>query len=546
MNRRTPSAAAVTVTALAAAVIGAAAAAQPTITTPFTVARETPPGVSVFVSGDLPALGANDVRRAVKLVETEPNLWSVPVELPAGVEHTYRFVEREHAPGRWGDAANAVFFGDPISETTPAGGAHEEPLVIYEGDAAEPQLIYQAGGFGSPQTIVPMTDAGPGRREGDRRWIATGLPDPRLVVARYVIRDAATGAVESKFSHLVLPGRTLVQDGEAFRYLPAASVSPPRKDYDPADPPTFFVPATGETRPYRVFLPRGYDEHTAKRYPVLYMHDGQNVLEPGAFGDWLADESATRAALGADMREVIIVGIDHTNRARDYLPPEDGFAADAYTAAVETLLMPIINSQYRTLTGPEHTASAGSSFGGVAAIYQGFARPDLFGLVGAFSPSGWAMPAFRAEILAGERNAAGRVYLDSGDAGGGNDGFTDTLGIRDGLLDKPDGYAVERELRHAVGFGQVHNESAWSQRLPGCLAFLFPPPDASDGLDALPVGLACNPADLDASGDLTFGDVSAFIAAFNAGASAADINGDGLTNFGDVSAFIAAFGEGCP
>ncbi|MEM1186674.1 MAG: alpha/beta hydrolase-fold protein [Planctomycetota bacterium] len=520
----------------------------PTTDVTFTTNHVTGPGQSVFVLGDRPELGGGDLRRAVKLVNTSGSSHTVSISLPLGADYEFEFVTRADAPGLWGNASNGASISAPVSQTAP-GDVPEQAAVLFFSSFTEPVLSHAAQ-F-QPFSSVAMTDIGPGRVAGERLFLAEGLGDPTVLQQFFIADDAGPGrAPASGVLGLAAP-LVLVQDDNAFAYLPSPEpMSPPRKDYDPSHPPTVFSTVLNETRTYRVFLPRGYDTNTEKRYPVLYMNDGQNVFEQGAFGSWNVDENIPRfQALGL-AREIIIVAVDHgVDRFRDYLPPFDGFRADDYADFLINELKPTIDASYRTLTDAANTGIAGSSLGGVVSMYLSYEFPTTFGRAGVFSPSVWAMPSFLNRI-AFTPNPDLRVYLDSGDAGQSNDGFIGTITLRDTLaVNTTAPYAIESQLRHVVGFGQAHNETAWATRFPNAYAWMFPVSEEPNAdLRALLPSSACSPADLTEPFGLTdLGDIDAFISAFAAAGAAADLAPPiGIVDLDDIDVFIEAFLAGCP
>lgn len=141
-----------------------------------------------------------------------------------------------------------------------------------------------------------------------------------------------------------------------------------------------------------VYLPQNYKEHTTTKYPVLYMHDGQNLFdEKLAFaGTWKIAETLDSLKL-----EVIVIGIAHGNEKRlDELTPfahpkHGGGKADVYLDFVVNTLKPYVDKSFRTQTQVEHTFMMGSSLGGLTSFYALMKYPDVFGAVGVFSPSFW-------------------------------------------------------------------------------------------------------------------------------------------------------------
>jgi predicted alpha/beta superfamily hydrolase len=241
--------------------------------------------------------------------------------------------------------------------------------------------------------------------------------------------------------------------------------------------------ALANVRGVWVYLPPSYDEHATRRYPVVYMHDGQNLFEPGAaFGGqaWEVDDAMNLGAGDGSMREAIVVGVENTAaRIDEYTPSADpevmqgGRAAQYLTLLVDEL-MPEVNRSFRTLTGPAHTALVGSSLGGLVSLWIGLRRADVFGAVGAMSPSTWwdgrmilrEVPAARGARML-------RVWVDSGDSGPSRDGVDDTRRLADAL--RAAGYRDGESLRHVVQPGAAHNEAAWRSRLPEALRFLLGP-----------------------------------------------------------------------
>ncbi|NOZ08775.1 MAG: hypothetical protein GXO91_07880, partial [FCB group bacterium] len=134
-----------------------------------------------------------------------------------------------------------------------------------------------------------------------------------------------------------------------------------------------------------VWLPPSYNV-SAESYPVLYMHDGQNIFDPNTSTlgfDWQMDEIATRLIGAGQMKAIIIVGIYSTDaRTAEYSPQHLG---TAYTRFLIEELKPFIDSQYRTLTGPENTAVMGSSMGGLISFDLAWEHPEVFGMAGCLS-----------------------------------------------------------------------------------------------------------------------------------------------------------------
>ncbi len=269
---------------------------------------------------------------------------------------------------------------------------------------------------------------------------------------------------------------------------------------------SFASTVLGNTRSIWAYLPPTYLENTRARLPVVYMHDGQNLFDPAlAFGGtpWKADVAidtaaaagtctASGAACGKDsdcggagtcqtFREAIIIGVANTpDRISEYTPVPDpkegGGKGDLYLKMLVDELKPKVDALLRTRPEREHTALVGSSLGGLISAHAGLTRPDVFGLIGAMSPSTWwAGTAIIDEVKAakGKTPRALRVYLDSGDSGPSSDDVSNTNLLAAAYLSI--GYVEGQDFHHLVAAGHQHSETYWAQRLPGALAFLLGP-----------------------------------------------------------------------
>jgi predicted alpha/beta superfamily hydrolase len=254
----------------------------------------------------------------------------------------------------------------------------------------------------------------------------------------------------------------------------------------------FRSPQLRNQRDLFVWLPASYSEGQ-RRYPVIYMHDGQNLFDQALSyaGEWRVDE--TMSELGAQ-HEAIIVGIANAGRHRldEYSPFRDtrlaaGGAGDAYLAFVCETVKPMIDREFRTLPGRAHTGLIGSSMGGLISLYALFRRPETFGFIGAFSPSIWFAEHAILEYVAAAPFVPSTIYLDMGTHEGRDDTdvdpdtatapsrhLLDTRQMHSLLLQK--GYRDEVDLRYVEDHGAGHHESAWARRLPNALRFLLSRP----------------------------------------------------------------------
>lgn len=223
-----------------------------------------------------------------------------------------------------------------------------------------------------------------------------------------------------------------------------------------------------------VWLPPGYDESSSKRFPVLYMHDGQNIIDPAtaAFGvDWQVDETCDSLIKSNEMNEIIVVGIYNSSQRRsDYSHNDTGYA---YMRWIVNDLKPLIDKTYRTKPDRENTAVAGSSMGGLISFMLLWEYSDVFSKGACFSP---AFKIDRFDFVKNVKNFNGKkkiikIYIDNG-----GQGLEERLqpGIDEmveALVSK--GYEVEKEILYFIDKEAEHNEAAWAQRMYKPLLWFF-------------------------------------------------------------------------
>lgn len=233
-----------------------------------------------------------------------------------------------------------------------------------------------------------------------------------------------------------------------------------------------------------VSLPPGYHEQPERRYPVLYLHDGQNVFDDlplSPFGvQWGVDTTA-RALTHAEVIEpIIIVAIGNAGRDRidEYTPTRDnmhdaGGQADRYGQMLVYEIKPWVDHTWRTRRGPMNTALAGSSLGGLLSLHLGLTHPAVFGKLGLLSPSVWWDDRWIVKQLVqgsvGHRPAL-RIWLDVGT--GERRMLKGTRLLYRMLLRK--GWRIGRDLAYMEAEGALHDERAWGERTGLFLRFLFP------------------------------------------------------------------------
>lgn len=238
----------------------------------------------------------------------------------------------------------------------------------------------------------------------------------------------------------------------------------------------FWSPQLQNRRDILVYLPPSYGR-SEQRYPVVYMHDGQNLFDDATsyVGEWCVDE--TMEALSKQGTEAIVVGIPNQGEHRldEYSPFRDrlghGGRGDAYLTFIVRTLKPRIDHDFLTLPGRSHTSIMGSSMGGLISLYAALRYGGTFGAAGVMSPSLW----FAKRAIFGSARKAlfipGRLYMDLGLAEG-LEMVTDARRMRTLLCEK--GYRLGDDLLYIEERNGRHTESAWAGRLPAALQFLLP------------------------------------------------------------------------
>ncbi|CAA9587740.1 MAG: GH13_11 / GH13 / CE1 / GH13_13 / GH13_10 / CBM48 / GH13_14 / GH13_37 [uncultured Thermomicrobiales bacterium] len=233
----------------------------------------------------------------------------------------------------------------------------------------------------------------------------------------------------------------------------------------------------GNVRDLKIYLPPSYVDEE-RRYPVIYMHDGQNLFdEATAFADeWGVDE--TMEALAGEGIEAIVVGIPNmgTERLDEYSPFIDarlgGGRGEDYLAFVAGTLKPYVDASFRTLPDAAHTGIFGSSMGALISLYAFFRHDDVFGFAGAMSPSLWFADGAIFPFIEESERPVGRLYIDTGTEHG-EPSLAETRRLRDLLQGR--GYATADTLRYVEDEGAGHNEAAWGARLADAIRFLLAP-----------------------------------------------------------------------
>lgn len=248
----------------------------------------------------------------------------------------------------------------------------------------------------------------------------------------------------------------------------------------------------GNTRTIRVLVPPGYDAaaNAARRYPVLYLLDGQNLfdacLSDVSHREWGVDETVYRLIASHAIPAMIVVGIDHAgkDRAHEFLPYKDYVgnpsmpepAGRRFPDFLTEEVMPLVAAHYRVLPGHENTGIGGSSYGGIASLYALLAKPSVFGYGLIESPTLWTGMGQLVRDTSPLVAIPKRVFFGFGGLevtgeGQGEVMMANLMRVVEGNF-RAAGYD-DTTFRYVVDPGAGHNEDAWAKRLPGALTFLF-------------------------------------------------------------------------
>lgn len=284
--------------------------------------------------------------------------------------------------------------------------------------------------------------------------------------------------------------RRLAQNVTALLALACTLLAPPLAAEEPAAavprpstaqpnvhvlPTPFVMTGLNRQRTVRVYLPPGYEGSRA-RYPVLYMHDGQNLFDDATAyaGEWGIDESLNALAKSRGLR-LIVVGIDNggADRIHELNPwdnPEFGPGEGAqYMAFIVETLKPWIDQHYRTRCDRQHTAIMGSSMGGLISSYAISRYPQVFGKAGIFSPAYWLAPPVFADTAAHPPPRTTRIYFYAG----GSESLSMVPDTERMVAILRRAGLPQRNLLLNVNPVGRHAESAWRTEFPRAITWLF-------------------------------------------------------------------------
>lgn len=238
-----------------------------------------------------------------------------------------------------------------------------------------------------------------------------------------------------------------------------------------------------DDRTISVYLPPQYDSEPDRRFPVLYLHDGQNLFDPATSyvpgRTWRVGETADRLNVAGEAEPLILVGVANTGlrRMAEYTPTRDfrmsGGEGQSYGRLLVEELKPWIDTTFRTRPEASQTGLGGSSLGGLITLYLGLQHPDVFTRLAVMSPSlWWDHRSIFSFVAAAKPKPPLRIWLDIGTAEGlRHVRDTELLERRLMML----GWVPGQDLELMKARNAGHTEDAWADRFDQVLNFLFPP-----------------------------------------------------------------------
>ncbi|WP_188814398.1 alpha/beta hydrolase [Hymenobacter cavernae] len=242
---------------------------------------------------------------------------------------------------------------------------------------------------------------------------------------------------------------------------------------------SFTIPQLNRERRIWLYLPNDYAT-SQRRYPVLYLQDGQNVFDEATSfsGEWGVDETLSHLQATGQDQGCIVVAVDNDGKRRldEYSPWRNeklgGGEGSAYVEFVVKTLKPYLDSHYRTLPGREHTGIAGSSMGALISLYAALKYPDVFSKVGVFSPAFWfaEQPLFTF-VRTAKIQLPMRFYFVAG-AQEGEKMVPLMSAMRDSLRSLG---VAEKDISYQVRADGKHSEWFWRREFPAAYQWLYAP-----------------------------------------------------------------------
>lgn len=265
-----------------------------------------------------------------------------------------------------------------------------------------------------------------------------------------------------------MENKGLVKDLKACfeSYLPGIRII--AEDYN--------IPQLSKKRRISVLLPYNYDK-TSKGYPVLYLHDGQNLFDDGGpYGNWGIDKKLAKLAQKGK-GDIIIIAIDHAEEERvlEFSPFKKtkwgkGHGKKYLKFLVETL-KPHVDKNFRTLSTREFTGIGGSSMGGLISIYAGLMYPEVFSKLMVFSPSLWITPKIYFDAINFDHPFPTEIYLYAG--GKESENMVPNVKHLKRILEKKGVSANKINIHLSIDRKGQHSEAFWGEEFPVAVDHLF-------------------------------------------------------------------------
>ncbi|HUS01446.1 MAG TPA: alpha/beta hydrolase-fold protein [Chitinophagaceae bacterium] len=227
----------------------------------------------------------------------------------------------------------------------------------------------------------------------------------------------------------------------------------------------FTIPQLNRTRRIWVYLPGDYAT-TKKKFPVLYMHDGQNIFDEATsgFGEWGVDE-ALDSLFKQGIKECIVIGIDNgTKRMSEYNPyefkPYGAGEGDKYVDFLANTLKPYIDKTFRTKADKKNTFIAGSSMGGLISLYAVMKYPKVYGGAGIFSPAFQTAPVLENDLAKSAKKIKSRLFFYAG----GQESTTMISNMQ--KIEAAIKALSSSKIYERVDMEAKHNEPAWRKYFP--------------------------------------------------------------------------------
>lgn len=339
-------------------------------------------------------------------------------------------------------------------------------------------LIYIAGNFNGWNPGDPTYVLSKGQ---DEKWFYTSQAAPEGTQIEFKFTRGSWETVEKGAGMEEIPNRTFTfGNGDTvhvviYNWASGGGTGSTAADNVAIMDDDFEMPQLGRTRRIWIYLPPDY-EASSLSYPVLYMHDGQNLFDDSTSfaGEWHVDETLNDLATGG-AKVPIVVGIENSGEFRiaEYTPwPHPvygGGDGDLYMEFIVETLKPYVDANYRTLPERESTAIMGSSLGGLISHYGALKYQEVFSKAGIYSPSYWFSDSvWQFTREAGHRQPM-RLYMMCGGAEGQGT-INNMTDMQDSLL--AIGFP-ENELSLTVIPGGEHNETLWSSDFGAAYQWLF-------------------------------------------------------------------------